>query len=165
MCKIHCEAGVFLWPLFFFCLVRVVQWCQRELFYLLHLECRIWRIQHGSKSLVHMSMVTEYSLSWLSRVRGGSGLIYGDMQSGEKLAMRAWSWGCLVCAEAFWAHKLSSAGWTRVGSPDVRSPAHLHRVGVRVDLREGAQRNRDACLQTADGVLNKNKVWRNGQIK
>lgn len=46
------------------------------------------------------------------------------------------------------ARGVSSAGRTRVGSPDVRGPAHLHGVGVGVDLREG---NRAACLQAADG--------------
>lgn len=154
MCKIHCEAGVFLWPLLLFCLVRVIQWCQRELF--LFASSRVQDMKDPAWLEIPGQYVNGHRI--LSQLtlpcQGGSGLIYGDIQSGEKLAMRAGSWGCLVRAEAFWAHELSSAGWTRVGSSDVRGPAHLHRVGVRVDLGEGAQRHRDACLQTADGVLN-----------
>lgn len=69
--KFTVRQGVFVRPLCVFCLVRVIQWRQKELFYLPHLEYRIWKIQHDSKSLVHVSMVTEYSLSWLSRAREG----------------------------------------------------------------------------------------------
>lgn len=65
--------------------------------------------------------------------------------------VRSWGWRCPVCAEILRARELSSAGRTRVGSPDLGGPAHLHGVGVRVDLRGGGT-DRAACLQAADGA-------------
>lgn len=131
----------------------------RTFLYFPRLEHRIWRIQHGSKSLVHMSMVTEYSLSWLSQVREGIALfivIYNLVRS-WLCGPGAEGDGMLFVQNSLWAHELSSAGRTRVGSPDVRGPAHLHGVGVRVDLKgEGRHRDGAACLQAADGGLNKN---------
>lgn len=133
------------------CLVRVTQWCQGELFYSPRLEHRIWRIQRGSKPLVHMSMVTEYSLSWLSQVREGIALfivIYNLVRS-WLCGPGAEGDGMLFVQNSLWAHELSSAGRTRVGSPDVLGPAHLHGVGVRVDLKGGeggAQRR--SCVFT-----------------
>lgn len=71
MCKIHCEAGVFVRPLCFLpCQSHTVASERSFLFRL------IWSTGYGGssmtlKSLVHVLMVTEYSLSWLSWVMEG----------------------------------------------------------------------------------------------
>lgn len=143
MCKIHCEAGVFF---FSFLATPCFQPLQSHT---VVSEWTFWFASsraHNMEGLVWLEIpgpcVNGHKI--LSQLtlpgHGGSGLIYDDIQSGEKLAIRAWRGGCLVCAEAFWAYELSSAGRTHVGSPDVRGPAHLHRVRERVDLSEQARR-------------------------
>lgn len=98
------------------------------------LEDWIWRIQHGFRSLVHTSVVTEHSLS---SQRGLFMVIYNLVGSTPGAE------GVWFALKAFQGGELPSAGRARVGSPDVCRPAHLRCSGVGVHLWVGGRLFKD----------------------
>lgn len=118
-----------------------------ELSYLSHLE--YWK-QHGFISLVHMSVVTEYSLCWLCRLREALAsfmVIYNLVRS----CLSCWRWRLLSSLVLFSETDTCLVSWWQ----KPHTPPRFRGKGQP----EGGG-HRDGCLLTSEGEVNKNKVWR-----